>query len=76
MTDKHELSHPSPWACCAVLGTSDLETPIGELRLRPDVAEQLARVAYAVGTGLRLIPTIRVDGDKVTLIAVRIQHNN
>ena len=63
--------------CCAVsvLGISETEMPIGELRMRADVAELLAQVAYKVGTGLTLVPTLRVDGGNATLVAVRIQHN-
>ena len=58
-----------------IMGKSETGYPVGQLKLRSDIAAQLAQVSYEIGTTYSLIPTIRVDGKKATLMSVRIQHN-
>jgi len=66
-----------PSDCCAVpIMGNHTDTPVGELRLQTDIASVMAQVSYELGTAYSIIPTIRVDGCKATLVSVRIQHNS
>lgn len=72
--DKNGCTGPSD--CCAVPIMGECAgMPIGELRLRRDIAKTLAQVSYELGTAYSILPTVRVECGQATFVSVRIQHN-
>jgi Lar family restriction alleviation protein len=65
---------PSEYSAVPIIGNCT-DAPVGELRLRTDIASVFAQASYELGTGYCIIPTIHVDCGKATLVSVSISPN-
>jgi hypothetical protein len=49
------------------------DLPIGELSILDDVAEQMANIAYALGTCYVLSPTLHIENGKPSIVSLSIR---
>jgi len=57
-----------------VLNARNSDQLLGQLRLRADLADKIAQMAYEVRNTVRLLPTIHVGGDKPKLLSFRLEY--